>query len=161
MRCRDCRYGVVDGFRGSSCPIRDYTPSSWSEGCSLASTRPEATKPIPTPAPTPDRAAKSNVPLKKSKGPNKTELNYAERHLTGKDARFEALTFRMSNGHKYTPDWVVFGRSGELTECHECKGGYALHSQQRARLAFDQCAREFPGIKWVWAVKKPKGWVIE
>ena len=43
---------------------------------------------------------------------------------------------------------------------HECKGGYSLHSQQRARLAFDQCAKEFPGFRWFWAVKKPEGWEI-
>lgn len=85
-------------------------------------------------------------------GPNKTETEYQRIHLRGMDARFEALTFRMANGHRYTPDWVVFTNSGNI-ECHEVKGGYALGSEQRARLAFDQARVEFPWIVWVWANK--------
>lgn len=106
--------------------------------------------PIPSLSPTGGR---------KSLGPNKTEADYQRYHLRGKDARYEALTFRMANGHRYTPDWVVF-EEGQPISCHECKGGYALHSQQRARLAFDQCAKEFPAFKWTWAVKKPEGWEV-
>jgi hypothetical protein len=84
--------------------------------------------------------------------PNKTESDYRATYLRGLDARYEAVTFRMANGHRYTPDWVVF-TDGRPSQCHECKGGYALHSQQRARLAFDQVRVEFPGLVWVWAVK--------
>lgn len=91
----------------------------------------------------------------KHRVPNKTETEYQRRHLQGRDARFEALTFRMANGHRYTPDWVVFTATGKI-ECHEVKGGYALGSEQRARLAFDQARVEFPWIVWVWA-KKSEG----
>jgi len=63
----------------------------------------------------------------------------------------------MANGHRYTPDWVVVTAGGRI-ECHEVKGGYALHSHQRARLAFDQARIEFPWIMWVWAVKTKNGW---
>jgi hypothetical protein len=91
----------------------------------------------------------------KHREPNKTESEYQRLHLQGMDARFEALTFRMANGHRYTPDWVVFTNSGNI-ECHEVKGGYALGSEQRARLAFDQARVEFPWITWVWA-KKSEG----
>lgn len=108
--------------------------------------------PIPSLSPTGGR---------KSLGPNKTEANYQQTILRGLDARYEAVTFRMSNGHRYTPDWVVFDQSGHISECHECKGDYALHSQQRARLAFDQCTKEFPGFLWVWATKKGSEWVID
>jgi len=87
--------------------------------------------------------------------PNKTESEYQRHHLQGMDARFEALTFRMANRHRYTPDWVVFTATGNI-ECHEVKGGYALGSEQRARLAFDQARVEFPWIVWVWA-KKSQG----
>jgi len=66
----------------------------------------------------------------------------------------------MANGHRYTPDWVVF-QDGRPVACHECKGGYALHSQQRARLAFDQVRVEFPWLRWVWAVKTANGWKVE
>lgn len=107
--------------------------------------------PIPSLSPTGGR---------KSIGPNKTEATYQQTVLRGLDARYEAITFRMTNGHKYTPDWVVF-MDGKPTQCHECKGSYALHSQQRARLAFDQCAKEFPGLQWFWAKKTPNGWEQE
>jgi hypothetical protein len=90
---------------------------------------------------------------------NKTECHYLDNVLRGKDARYEALTFRMSNQHRYTPDFVVF-EAGRPIECHEVKGGYALHSQQRARLAFDQCSKEFPGLRWIWAAKHKDGWRV-
>jgi hypothetical protein len=108
--------------------------------------------PIPSLSPTGGR---------KSPGPNKTELNYRQTILrSSTDVRFEAITFHMANGHRYTPDWVVFSDRGEILSCHEVKGAYALHSQQRARLAFDQCAKEFPAFTWTWAVKSKSGWEI-
>jgi len=85
--------------------------------------------------------------------PNKTERAYRRAHLdTRPDVRavwYEGLTFRMGNGHKYTPDWVVARRDGRM-ECHEVKGAYRLHSHQRARLAFDQARVEWPEFVWVW-----------
>ncbi|MEI6150416.1 MAG: hypothetical protein WCS01_15050 [bacterium] len=102
---------------------------------------------------------RSHIARGQRRVPNKTEADYQRYHLRGMDARFEAVTFRMANGHRYTPDWVVFA-DGRPVACHECKGGYALHSQQRARLAFDQVRVEYPGLVWVWAVKTPAGWQV-
>ncbi len=110
--------------------------------------------PLSEPVWSPDRGKGGTRAVKV---PNKTEADYQRHHLHGMDARYEALTFRMVNGHRYTPDWVVFV-DGRPSQCHECKGGYALHSQQRARLAFDQVRVEFPGLVWVWAVKTKDGW---
>lgn len=94
-------------------------------------------------------------PLKRAavgfRGPNATELAYLREGLVGVDARYEALTFRLANGHRYTPDWVVFF-AGAPVACHEVKGAYRLHSHGRARLAFDQARVEFPGLAWVWGV---------
>lgn len=90
--------------------------------------------------------------------PNKTEARYAAEMLRGLDARYEAVTFRLSNGHRYTPDWVVFDSAGRLLSCHEVKGSYRFHSHGRARLAFDQAALEFPGITWFWATLTGRGW---
>jgi len=90
--------------------------------------------------------------------PNKTEARYAAEMLRGLDARYEAVTFRLSNGHRYTPDWVVFDSDGRLLSCHEVKGSYRFHSHGRARLAFDQAALEFSGITWVWATLTSHGW---
>lgn len=92
-------------------------------------------------------------------GPNKTETAYRDACLRGHDARYEALTFRLANGHRYTPDWVVF-ESNRPVECHEVKGAYALHSQQRARLAFDQARVEFSGLGWRWATQSAHGWEV-
>ena len=107
----------------------------------------------PTPAPAVDRG-KHGLRV-----PNKTESDYRATYLRGLDARYEALTFRMANGHRYTPDWVVFTDAGKI-ECHEVKGGYALGSEQRARLAFDQAKVEFPWIIWVWAKKSAGRWQV-
>jgi len=89
--------------------------------------------------------------------PNKTEAKYAAEVLRGTDARYEAITFRLANGHRYTPDWVVF-ENGRPVSCHEVKGAHRFHSHQRARLAFDQAAMEFPGLNWFWATLTKNGW---
>ena len=89
------------------------------------------------------------------KGPTKTEAEFARRHLHGKGARFEALVFRMENGHRYTPDWV-FVEGGRLV-CVEVKGARRLGSYQRARLAFDQAVVEWPDVRWIWAERCADG----
>lgn len=88
--------------------------------------------------------------------PNKTEAEYATKVLRGLDARYEAVSIRLANGHRYTPDWVVF-EGGRPAECHEVKGAHRFGSHQRARLAFDQAAAEWPGVRWVWAERRGDG----
>lgn len=99
-----------------------------------------------------------------SRQPNKTESTYRaqviDRMRCVWGVKYEGLTFRMANGHKYTPDWIVVLDSGRV-ECHECKGPYRLGSHQRARLAFDQARVEFPWADWVWAVKDGGTWRVE
>lgn len=97
------------------------------------------------------------------RGPNKTEAAY-RREVLGRRAdvvgvHFEGVTFRMENGHRYTPDWLVVTTVGRI-ECHEVKGGYRLQSHQRARLAFDQARVEFPWVAWIWATRSKHGWEI-
>ena len=103
-----------------------------------------------------DDTGRSARPSTGRREPNKTEARYRDEFLSGMEARYEALTFRMGNGHRYTPDWVVL-RDGCI-ECHEVKGSYRMHSHQRARLAFDQARVEFPGFVFVWAVQDGRGW---
>jgi hypothetical protein len=97
------------------------------------------------------------------RGPNKTEGRYCREMLEWREdvvaVHYEGLTFRMTNGHRYTPDWVVVTKAGGI-ECHEIKGGYAMHSQQRARLAFDQVRVEYPWVVWRWAVFRDGRWVV-
>jgi len=100
---------------------------------------------------------------KKKAGPNATEQRYRDACISQfAEARYEAVTFRLANGHRYTPDWIVLA-CGKIAQCHEVKGGYRMHSHGRARLAFDQAKIEWPGIKWVWAQwnSKMKTWEIE
>ena len=97
--------------------------------------------------------------------PNKTEATYRAEVLGRRgDAvavRYEGLTLRMENGHRYTPDWVVVTAVGRV-ECHEVKGGYRLGSYQRARLAFDQVRAEFPDVVWIWAERRTDGsWLLK
>lgn len=148
--CRGCIRGGAR--RGASCPLNGKVPDGWLAGCNeykaagLGAVLPAASM-----------ATVANMPTKGT--PNKTEAEYRMYHLRGLDARYEAITFRLANGHRYTPDWIVF-EDGRPTQCHECKGSYALHSQQRAKLAFDQARVEFPGLRWVWAVKSADGWEV-
>ena len=93
-------------------------------------------------------------PGRSTKGPNKTEAEYRRMFLDPHRANlgavvFEGLTFRLANGHRYTPDWVYV--AGGRLVCVEVKGSYRLGSYQRARLAFDQAAVEWPGVRWIWA----------
>jgi len=92
---------------------------------------------------------------RKQKGPTKTEMEFLSRHLGGKAARFEALVFRLANGHRYTPDWV-YVEGGQLV-CVEVKGCRRLGSYQRARMAFDQAAVEWPHARWIWAERCEDG----
>lgn len=99
--------------------------------------------------------------MPRGRRPNKTEAAYRAEVLGRRTdvaaVHYEGITLRMANGHRYTPDWVVVTAGGRV-ECHEVKGAYALHSQQRARLAFDQARVEFPWIVWVWCVRTKCGW---
>jgi hypothetical protein len=136
--------------------LEDFSPALQAQ---IRAKLAEYTKPV-TQLPADPIPSLSPAGGRQSPGPNKTEADYHRYHLRGQDARYEAMTFRMTNGHRYTPDWIVF-QDGRPVACHECKGAYALHSQQRARLAFDQARVEFPGLKWVWAVKTTEGWRIQ
>jgi hypothetical protein len=87
----------------------------------------------------------------------KTEENY-ERHLIymhgSGNVHFEGLSFRLRNGHRYTPDFVCRGAG---IYCYEVKGSYRLHSYSRARLAFDQARIEWPQFVFVWVEKQKDG----
>lgn len=97
---------------------------------------------------------------------SKTEIEYERIYLRDKPHKFEGITFHMSNGHRYTPDFFVWSNfdfmteNSDMIECHEVKGSYKLQSYGRAKLAFDQCQQEFPMFKFVWATKTKEGWVI-
>jgi len=101
------------------------------------------------------RRNSGTVAIRPRKGPTKTEARYLAECLSSLPpdwtAIYEGVSFLLSNGHRYTPDYAVRDSAGNLSECHEVKGSYRLHSHSRARLAYDCARQEWPGIKWVWA----------
>ncbi len=86
---------------------------------------------------------------------NKTELGYNRRYLDSKGL-YEAVTFHLPGGSRYTPDYLTVDGQGRIT-LHEVKGSYRLHSHGRARTAFRECAAAFPMFGWVWATRKASG----
>lgn len=110
-----------------------------------------------TPASTP--APQDKTPKRHASGQmSKTEIMF-NRQMLGDSGKFEAITLRMTNGHRYTPDFLTF--DGEKAIAYEVKGSYKLGSYQRSRLAFDQAKVEFPWIKFLWAEKSKAGiWEI-
>jgi len=128
--------------------------------------KPGACRAARTPAEAPDLPAATLAapatpkPARKAprrpRGPNATERAYRDAYLTP-DARFEPLTFRLANGHRYTPDWVEVDALTGAIACHEVKGAYRLPSHGRARLAWDQARVEWPSIDWAWAERQEDG----
>ena len=109
-----------------------------------------------------DAAPARPVKAKKALGPNKTEMVYKQKYLDD-SAMYEGVTLHLKNGHRYTPDWVIFndGGLGYGLECVEVKGAYKFHSEGRAKLAFDQAKVDFPHIRFRWAVLQKNGtWKI-
>ena len=101
-------------------------------------------------------------PPRARRGPNKTEERFRREYLEprGIKAVFEGATFRLANGHRYTPDWVWLDETGRAV-CVEVKGSYKLPSYQRARMAYDQARIEWPGIIWIWVTWTGKEWRVE
>ena len=143
--CQGCRY-AVDG-KPATCPLAGKVAPSWGVGC-------DGWTDGGTPAPAPAQ----DTPRRRV--PTKTEAAYASACLAGKAARYEALTFHLANGHRYTPDWTWW--EGGVLHAVEVKGSYKLGSYQRARLAFDQARLEFLAVRWTWAERLKDGtWRIK
>jgi hypothetical protein len=96
-------------------------------------------------------------------GPNKTEAAFRDwlfsHHLilAAHEVHYEALTFRLPGGSRYTPDWVLFIHSplpfvGEVI-CFEVKGSCRLGSHGRALTAFREARAAFPTVKFCWFEK--------
>ena len=99
-------------------------------------------------------------PKNEVRGPNKTELRFNRDMLAGK-GMYEALTFRLPGGSRYTPDWVWFhrGEGGISIFCVEVKGSYRFGSQGRALVAFREARAAFPLITFSWWQWDDKRWM--
>ena len=94
----------------------------------------------------------------RGKGPNATEAAFNRDILKGCGV-FEAMSFKIAGGHRYTPDFIVQTTSG--IEAYEVKGSYRFPSEGRARLAFDDATERYSTIKFYWYRKTKDGWKDE
>jgi hypothetical protein len=104
-------------------------------------------KPRLTPIPKKERRPKR-------RGPNKIEAEYNFRFLE-MCGMYEAVTFRLSGGSRYTPDWIAF--LGSQMIAVEVKGAYRFGSEGRALTAFKECRARFPRVRFMWMQKTDDG----
>ncbi len=91
--------------------------------------------------------------------PNKTEAEFNRLYLGGA-GQFEAITFRLAGGSRYTPDWYVFFRGLHIVI--EIKGAYRHHSYGRALTAWREARAQFPGFTFCWAARgADRSWTVE
>lgn len=111
-------------------------------------------------------AAESTEPPPRKRQMNKTEAAYAEtlevRKLRGEITwyGYEAVTLKLADDCRYTPDFTVVTASGGI-EFHEAKGFW----RDDARVKIKVAAAQFPWARFC-AVRKPRkadglGWVRE
>lgn len=122
-------------------------------------------------------------PVSKDKGKKQAAVQQAPRRMTRGEQEygmilqaefpkspviFEGISLKLRNGHRYTPDFIVF----DTFLCPECgngmpllvevkirgKDGFRQPSYQRAKLAFDQAKLDFPCFSYRWAEKHKGQW---
>jgi hypothetical protein len=152
--CQDCGHHNPGGLTWCStvnCTGRKQaTPATATEPETRTETRAgteEATK------------ARTNVcPGTSRKGPNRLETRYNAEMVLPADARYEALTLILSDGTRYTPDWVT--HEGGAVVLHEVKGPhrFARAGIERYRRARDQWGHVF---RFVLAKWDGKAWRVE
>jgi hypothetical protein len=92
--------------------------------------------------------------------PNKTETAYLNRlkcEFPGATIRFEAITLRLNNGCRYTPDFVV-DAGGSLLLIEVKNAAYKHASYGRSKMAYAQAQIDFPMFRYRWAEKGKDGW---
>lgn len=111
----------------------------------------------PAPA-TLNPATKPGIRLPRPRKISKAEMEYRARLLQefpGKTIT-AGLSFLLSSGCRYTPDWTVWD-GAKILLAVEVKGSYRLHSAGRANLAFKTAIVEYPAIQWRYAEKTTGG----
>ena len=101
------------------------------------------------------QAAQPKAQAKGRGQPNKTEQEFNRLYLRG-EGRYEAITFRLPGGSRYTPDWYL-----PPTTVAEVKGAYRFGSHGRALTAWREARAQFPAFRFVWARKGEDGWEVE
>lgn len=108
-------------------------------------------------APSHKIAAKKS-PRRSPGAANKTEAEFNRDFLAGRGL-YEAISFKIAGGHRYTPDFIVSTPDG--INAYEVKGAFKFPSEGRARLAFDDARERYPAISFFYFRKTRSGWVDE
>ena len=91
---------------------------------------------------------------------NKTEARYFQFLRSSGDPvlsiEFEAMTFRLGQDCRYTPDFMVVRH--DRIEYHEVKGGYI---REDAAVKIKAAASRWPWFVWYLAVWKDKRWTVK
>lgn len=115
------------------------------------------------------RRAKAKAPALPKKGMNANEARF-NRQILGGEGLYEIASFDLTRvkGRKYTPDFSFRNRKGKAQiAIIEVKGAYKLHSEDRARLAWEIVAERVPGVVegakvvFVWARSSHGGYDCE
>lgn len=96
---------------------------------------------------------------------NKTEQAYAD-HLEWLKRMgeivwysFEAMTLKLADDTRYTPDFIVMAANGQL-EAHECKGFWRDDAKVKIKVAAEKFPFRFIAVK-AKAKKDGGGWTYE
>jgi len=114
------------------------------------------------PPPAPPGLLKPSIRIPRRRKQSAPEREYGvllTSEFPGAEVRYEALSFRLSSGARYTPDWIVL-QGRETLAVVEVKGGYRLPSAARSLLAFKEAAAQFPGLPWRFAEKREGTWIV-
>lgn len=113
------------------------------------------------------KAARKRLKPLRPDGRNENEARF-DRMILGGRGVYEPCRIEVTsvNRRVYTPDFeakVSLPGGGSATVYAEVKGGYRLHSEDRARLAWEVAAERFaaPGVVFAWARWVPKGRLYE
>lgn len=105
---------------------------------------------LPPPAPSKNRIRQSSKPLSNRA---ESEFGIRLRNEFPSDAIYEqAITFRLANGVRYTPDWVRFSET--FPHCYEVKG---KHSWDDAIVKLKVAANLYRHFSWWICFKSPQG----
>jgi hypothetical protein len=111
----------------------------------------------------PDRSTRSSASIRvpRQRHPNATEERWflsAKARWPGLEIRYEAISFRLNSGAKYTPDFSGWDH-GCLLWCCEVKGSWKFPSHSRSVLALKTAADEWRDVKFFLAMRKDGEWI--
>jgi hypothetical protein len=107
------------------------------------------------------KPGKKRGPNATERGPNATERAFLKwfRVRSAENFRFEAITFKLPGGSRYTPDFI-HERDG-ICFCFEVKGSYKLPSHGRALTAFREARANFNSFSFQWFEQQEDGSFME